>query len=187
MSIHQLQVVYQIEQDRILVRLNTLTGEEFRVSLTRRMMKKLFPHLVRKSTQVGTSKFQEPSHDGANVKALEQFKKQELLKLGDFQKPFSHQVSVFPIGEQPLLATTVHLNQQEDGSLKIRFEEKILNPSEIRNVEVTMNIDLLKGFMHLLDAALQESDWGALQTVDDEVAKNLLDDAFLNNKPKYLN
>ena len=188
MNIHQLQVIYQIEEDRILIRLNTLTGEEFRLSLTRRMMRRLFPYFVRESKQTGATAFQVPSHDGANNNALDQFKKQELLHLGDFQTPFSNQVSVLPIGEEPLLATTIHVNRQEHGSLQLRFEEQVLNRSELRSFEVTMGVDLFKGFMHLLESALDQADWGFSQRDGNQETINQPDDGFpSNDPPKYLN
>ncbi len=47
MNIHQLQLAFDAAEDRLLFRLSTTAGEEFRVFLTRRFVKMLWPHLVR--------------------------------------------------------------------------------------------------------------------------------------------
>ena len=45
MNIHQLNVSHNDRQDRLLLRLNTQTAEEFRFWLTRRMALRLVPAL----------------------------------------------------------------------------------------------------------------------------------------------
>jgi hypothetical protein len=188
MKIHQLQVTYQVEEDRVLIRLNTTTGNEFRLSLTRRMVKNLFPHILRVSKQMEASPIQAPSHDGTTIKALAQFKKQELLQLSDFKTPFSNQASTFPIGEVPLLATTVHLTHHVNGSLQIGFEDNVTNKNGSRGFQVTLDESLLVGFINLLESALQQADWGILPVGIDPVTPDQHEDAFASAEPtKYLN
>ena len=45
MQVHQFQVSYVAEQDRLLVRMNSTAGDEQGLWLTRRLMLDLFPHL----------------------------------------------------------------------------------------------------------------------------------------------
>ncbi len=54
MQIHQLQASYQADQDRILLRLNTHSGEEMRVWLTRRMLKGMLGHVQKLADQIPT-------------------------------------------------------------------------------------------------------------------------------------
>jgi hypothetical protein len=49
MNIHQVNVSYVGEQDRVLLRINSVGGEEFRIWLTRRMCLQLLPVLDKSS------------------------------------------------------------------------------------------------------------------------------------------
>ena len=51
MQIHQMSVSYLPEQDRILMRVNTVEGEEMRMWLTRRLMVGLWPLLSKLLTE----------------------------------------------------------------------------------------------------------------------------------------
>lgn len=188
MRIHQLQAAYMIEQDRILVRLNTLAGEELRLWLTRRMVKNLFPHMIEASIELVTAQTQIESHDGASSKELMQFKRQEALQQADFSTPFNSQACVLPIGVEPLLATTVHITPVEDGSLRIGFEEIIPGVAGSRNFEVTLGQQLLHGFLHLLETALQHSDWGMTLGASAKLKEAHEVDVFAAAEmPRYLN
>ena len=188
MKIHQLQATYLIEQDRILVRLNSAAGEELRLWLTRRMVKNLFPHMIEASIELVTAQMQIESHDGASSLELMQFKKQEALQQADFSTPFNTQASVLPIGVEPVLATTVHITPVEDGSLRIGFEEKIPGLASSRSFEVTLGQQLLHGFLHLLESALQHADWGMTLTEVNAPSDTKPIDAFAAAEPpRYLN
>lgn len=188
MTIHQLQASYVAEHDRILVRLNTLAGEELRLWLTRRMVKNLFPHIIKVTTELIAAQSQSASHDGADQKAFTQFKKQESLRQADFSTPFETQAMVLPIGDAPLLATTVHITPNEGGALRIGFEEKIPGLASSRSFEVTLGQDLLHGFMHLLESALKHADWGmTLDQVNPPVDDQVVDIFAAAEPPQYLN
>ena len=188
MNIHQLQVTYLVEHDRILVRLNTHAGEELRLWLTRRMIKNLFPHMLQASTEIAAPLALTASHDGADRRALAEFKKQETLQKTDFNTPFNTQAAVLPIGGDPLLATTVHVTPTDKGSLRIGFEEKVPGAAKPRGFEVTLGPGLLPGFMHLLELALKHADWGiALREVETVQETNPIDAFATAQPPKYLN
>jgi hypothetical protein len=188
MKIHQLQAIYLCEQDRILVRLNSPAGEELRLWLTRRMVKNLFPHMIEASIELVTAQTELASHDGASRRELMQFKKQEALLQADFSTPFDTQASVLPIGVEPLLATSVHVSPLEDGSLRIGFEEKIPGVAGSRSFEVTLGQQLLHGFLHLLETALQHSDWGMTLGASEKLKDAQSMDVFAAAEmPRYLN
>ena len=188
MNIHQLQVSYQVEQDRLLVRLNTHSGEELRLWLTRRMIRNLFPHMIQASTAPEGALPQLASHDGADGTALTQFRKQEALQQADFQTPFNNEASALPIGSEPLLATTVHITPQDGGALRLAFEENTPGATAMRRVEVVLEPALLHGFMHLLDQALKFADWGIVLSPEQKPRDATIIDALAAAEPpKYLN
>ncbi|MBU4018410.1 MAG: hypothetical protein KKD09_17725 [Gammaproteobacteria bacterium] len=186
--IHQLQVSYAMAQDRLLVRLNTQGGEELRLWLTRSMMKKLLGHLLNASGALDTAPGALESHDGSSSAALAQFKKQEALQQADFKTPFKASASALPIGAEPLLATTVHISPLAAGSLRLGFEDKSDASNAPRGFEVTLDAPLLHGFMHLLDLALKEADWGlALSPAAKALDAQALDALVSAEPPRYLN
>ena len=188
MNIHQLQLSYQMEHDRLLLRLNTHSGEELRLWLTRRMIMNLFPHMVEVSIALDAGSAQGASHDGADGRALHQFRKQESLQQADFTTPFSTQGGFLPMGNEPLLATTVHVTPREGGALHLAFEENLPGASSNRRFEVVLAPQLLHGFMHLLESALKQANWGV--TLIDGNAPNdkgLVDALQAAMPPKYLN
>ena len=188
MTIHQLQASYVLEHDRILVRMNTLAGEELRLWLTRRMVRNLFPHMLKITTDLVADQSPGVSHDGVDRDALTRFKKQELLQNADFSTPFNGQAASLPIGDAPLLATRVNITVCDGGALRIGFEEDSAGTAAKRHFEVTLGQDLLHGFMHLLEAALQQADWGITLDRTDAPEDPLLTDVFANAKPpQYLN
>lgn len=188
MTIHQLQASYVLEQDRILVRMNTLAGEELRLWLTRRMVRNLFPHMLQVTADLVAGQTQEASHDGSDRNALTRFKKQESLQKADFHTPFNSQAATLPIGDAPLLASRVHITVCDGGTLRIGFEEDMEGAAVRRSFEVTLGQDLLHGFMYLLEAALKQADWGITLEPSTAGDEPLTMDVFANAKPpQYLN
>ncbi len=188
MTIHQLQASYVTEQDRILVRLNTHAGEELRLWLTRRMVKNLFPHMIKVTTELTATLPENTGGDGSDPTTSAQFKIQESLRQADFETPFNTKATALPIGESPLLATTVHITPSEGGGLRIGFEEKLPDLAGSRSFEVTLGHDLLHGFMHLLDAALQHANWGmTLNQLDPRTDAEAADVFAAAEPPQYLN
>ncbi len=188
MTIHQLQASYVLEQDRILVRLNTRAGEELQLWLTRRMVRNLFPHMLQMTTDLLSDQGQSASHDGADGNALTRFKRQESLQKADFSTPFHSQATSLPIGDAPLLASRVNITVCDGGALRIGFEEDGTGSATKRSFEVTLGQDLLHGFMHLLETALRQADWGITLERPDAPDEPLLAEVFANAKPpQYLN
>ena len=80
MNIHQLSVIYVDEQDRILVRVNTLQGQELRFWFTRRLTLGLMPLLDRAVTdhvarQGGPATSHVAAMDDLSRKAVAQFQR----------------------------------------------------------------------------------------------------------------
>lgn len=189
MQIHQLQASYQADQDRILLRLNTHSGEEMRVWLTRRMLKGMMGHVQQLADQIrplrpGVSETEsdEGAHDAA---ALD----------NDFGAPFEYSLeTALPLGELPLLTTALHVSPDADNSLKVRFDEVFDGSTEAaRSMEVIFGPELLVGFVQILDAVLRVTDWGMTlrsplpAAPAQESSGNLLDDFSNATRPKYLN
>ncbi len=195
MQIHQFQVSYLAEQDRILVRMNSTEGEEQQLWLTRRMLRGLYPHLEQTFRQLTLGATSNLGHDGAAGNAVQAFQRQEVLNRADFDTPFQSAASPLDDADLPLLVTTTHIHKQNDSMVSVRFEENLQGHAENRQLEIQMGSDTLLGLLHVIRLALQTSDWD-LNTVPAPAPTIVIDSdgqdsdwgAFaLAEPPKYLN
>jgi hypothetical protein len=193
MKIHQLSVVYQAEQDRILVRVNTAVGEEMRVWLTRRLMLGLWPLLSKLLTRhllkleaAGNSL---ESADEDLRRMLADFRKEEFLRHADFDTPYQESGGQLPLGEEPLLVTDVDASPLPNGRLRLSFNERPPTSDKPRSFKMEMEPKLMQGLMHLLEQALAKSQWrepfAPAALVADDAAH--ADDDASPRKPRYLN
>ena len=99
-AIGQLQISYSADEDRILLRINTTSGDEFRFWLTRRfsmlLIKALEEHRAA-DPDISTQTTE------AGKQAVQEFKREEATSKGNFQEQFKPS-GQFPLGEAPILA-----------------------------------------------------------------------------------
>lgn len=195
MNIHQVNVAYVIEQDRLLIRINSQGGEEFRIWLTRRLGLQLVPVLDRSSqNQLQT---QMPALDPAappseqRQQMMRNFEKEAAAYQGDYQTPFRDQPSALPLGEEPLLVTELKLTPLSDGKLQVALMEKL--PHRKRDMQLLMDVTLTQGLLRLLHQAISASGWlqGAelkpLPAAAEPVAVEDAAEDKTPRKPRYLN
>lgn len=191
MNIHQINVGYVMEQDRLLIRINSQSGEEFRIWLTRRLGIQWLPILERSGqTQLQTQMAQpDPaapvSHQREQL--MRNFQKEAQAYEGDYETPFREQASALPLGEEPLLVTELQMTSLADGKLQVTLVEKLSQRQ--RDMQLTMDVTLTQGLTQLLRRAIEASDW--LKGPDPKSALALESDqasgASGRDKPHYLN
>jgi hypothetical protein len=188
MDIHQLQASYQIEQDRILLRMNTRTREVFSLWLTRRMLKGFLPHLTQLVTRSQPDTSNLISHDSAQPDALANFQKQESVALADYATPFAGASPLQNAANAPLLVTKVHLTPLGDAGMRLGFEEQEAGSDSTRSIEVTLALPVLHNLVHLLEMVLPHADWGMVSAAQPPPEPVVEMDSFANAKPPtYLN
>jgi hypothetical protein len=189
MQIHQMSVTYLPEQDRILMRINTVEGEEMRMWLTRRLMVGLWPLMTRMLTEhLLKLESAGASLSGANPelkKMLAEFRKEEFLQHADFETPYKEGQQRLPLGEEPLLVTDVDATPLAGGPLRLNFNERAAGgDAKPRSFQLEMQPKLVQGLMHLLEQALQQSQWRE-PFVPPAAAEPAADDG--SSRPQYLN
>ncbi len=198
MNIHQLSINYLQEQDRILVRINTLESAELRLWFTRRLTLGLTP-LLRKivAQHVATQEAIKSPHisptataDASTQQLLSEFKKQELLQKSDFVTPFKDQPGRLPLGPEPLLVTEVNVTPMANGQLEMVFSEKLpdlAQSTKPRSFKIALEANLTHGFMHLLDKAVAVSLWHEATHAGAEAGVRSAEMQGDAAKPKYWN
>ncbi|WP_296507458.1 hypothetical protein [Rhodoferax sp.] len=196
MQVHQFQVSYVAEQDRILVRMNSTAGDEQSLWLTRRLMLNLFPHLDKAVHELSLSTASAVGHDGAADHAVRAYQQEETLSQSDFETPYQEVSPDDAAG--PLLVTTAHYQLRNEQEMSLRFDEKFKGQTEARSIEINMVSETALALLHVLRLGLQASGWGiggasateapvlrAPEPQEDDAGEW---DAFTHaERPKYLN
>ncbi|MFM9879236.1 MAG: hypothetical protein ACKVOO_02335 [Burkholderiaceae bacterium] len=196
MNVHQLSVTYQPEHDRILVRVNTVQGEEFRFWMTRRLTLQLWPVLV----EIGHRRLlaadvslhpgagQDPMLSDQALSMLAEFKKEKMLNETDFKTPFKPP-TLWPMGVEPLLLTLVEVKAMPNLDCRLSLREELPGTKKTRGFQLRLVPELMQGFMHLYEAALVASGWRTADApLTQMVPGNKVLDAFPIPKEKfYLN
>jgi hypothetical protein len=159
MNIHQLSVNYEDRQDRLLLRVNTQGGQEYRLWLTRRLTGRLLPHLQTCVVQLEALNPQVMAADASAQQMLTELQRETFLQKADFQTPFTSQDPFLPLGQDPILVTDVQLNLQNNGTLNVVFQDKSGNDATQRSCQLGLESTLLHGLLHLIDQALQHANW----------------------------
>jgi hypothetical protein len=190
MQIHQLSVNYQAEQDRILLRVNSTSGEEMRLWLTRRLMVGLWPLLTKLQTeQVLKSEAAGAALHSADEdlrRMLADFRKEEFLQKADFDTPYQDKENL-PLGPDPLLVTDVDATPVAEGRLRLAFNERasVSGGAKPRGFQLELDPRLMQGLMHLLEQALCQAQWREAFTAPAAIDGDALLDG--GGKPRYLN
>lgn len=194
MQIHQLSVNYQAEQDRILLKVNSTSGEEMRMWLTRRLMSGLWPLLGKLNTdqliRMEAAGSALASADDELKKMVTEFRKEEFLQGADFDTPYEEKPTL-PLGTEPLLVTDVDATPLGNGRLRLAFNERasVSGGEKPRGFQLELDPKLTQGLMHLLDQALARSQWRDTFAAPPAAAESAAEPGAGNggDRPRYLN
>ena len=190
MNIKQLSVNFVEEQDRILVRINTTDSEELRLWLTRRLSLGFRPALQKLITDhvLPHEASMAPVSDESTRKMMADFTKDAALQKADFKTPFADKPAALPLGAEPLLVTELNLSPVAQGQLRLGFGEKLPGAPAPRAFQMTLVPELVHGFLHLLDKAIETSKWHENAVIVAQANTAAEPDALATaDRPKYLN
>ena len=165
-AINQLQMSYSPEEDRVLLRLNTTSAEEFRFWLTRRYCQLMVQAL-------GAHRAADPdvSNQVSPVarKAVEAFKREAADSGGNFKDDFKPS-DTFPLGETPVLAHKLSY-RVSDSKLALT-----ISPESGQAVTIALDTPLNFNVTKLLKSAAQAGnwvlDWGGEKRAGEQVSEN---------------
>lgn len=142
MQIRQVQIAHDALQDRLVLRVATQADEEFRVWLTRRFLRELWPHLATLLTHASNS-----APLVAGVDAIQ--------APPSFEQAFQDDKATYPLGSNPLLTSEIKVDTLADGSFHLTFRE-----GRERSFDLGLTPDLLQALCAMLRAAAEQAQWG---------------------------
>jgi hypothetical protein len=159
MNIHQLSVLFDERQDRLLMRVNTQEGEEVRLWLTRRIALKLVAPLQLTVAKMESRNAAIAAADAQTQALLVDLKQEDFLQKADLKTPFSTQSTTLPLGPEPLLVTEITLKVQGQAGAHIVFMDAGDERSNSRSCTLDMQAQLVHGLLHLLKNAIESAQW----------------------------
>jgi hypothetical protein len=150
--LHQINVSYAAKEDRLLLRVSTRGGDEYRVWLTRRFTRLLLG-LLRKQME---------KYGGAPTIAASG-ETRRMFRQGAMNQSYDAERSEgYPLGQQGVLAVRVNATAGQDGRLGLQ-----LLPEGDQGVTLNLDKTLLYLFYNLLTQGIEQAQWN-LQSAEDQ-------------------
>lgn len=170
MNLHQLQVTYQPEEDRILFRVSFRERDqplqEVRSWLTRRLLAKLWPGIIKAmKTQVALDQPM-AAHATDEIMSMQHLASMtEMNARGDFNVPFENAEQTYLSDGRPVIVTavTIHLTANEATRM-------VFVAGETMDFQVRLLKNEFHGFCTMLQDCIKSADWGigpALPSTED--------------------
>jgi hypothetical protein len=154
-QLHQINITHNGKEDRLLLRISTTAGNEFRLWLTRRYTALLLGVLNKEIDKQGGA---------PRVASSEETTK--MLKNGALEQKYENdKVNSFPLGEDGVLAFRINSRNSEDGNLALE-----LLPEQGQGITLNLNKSMLYMFHNVLTQGVTQAAWG-LQTEKTESMK----------------
>ena len=152
-AIKQINGKYLPQQDRLLIRINTDTSEEFRLFFTRRVAEKMvniFQEFILAKAESTDSRM------AANE--IQEFKRDAIIKSNPFKGNFESG-AIFPLGENPKLVCdlkVVSLNKDKNKKNNITLHFVMHDKTQLR---LAFGDYLMRVMIELLNKLQQKASW----------------------------
>ncbi len=165
MQIAQLQVAFDPRADRLIMRIASQAQQEFRIALTRRLIKALWPHLQRMLEGHLAAASPEASPASANTAPASttpaadpaqpaQQNEAAAEGAGTYNEPFDDSNLTHPLGTEPVLAMESRLQPRKGAICRVML-------GEMRARQVTFDCDreLMLALCAMIRATVDKADW----------------------------
>ena len=158
-QMHQMQLTYVPQEDRILFRLNTKARQEFRFWMTRRYSEMLWNTLTDILTKAERNR--QPS-DQPPVKAppdslvestKQEIKHKEVVSSSDFETQYQES-TYLPLGEEPALLFSVGIKPNPRGQAML-----CMHPEKGQGIEMVLNEQILHSLCKLVQETTRKANW----------------------------
>ncbi|HUP90840.1 MAG TPA: hypothetical protein VM074_01225 [Solimonas sp.] len=151
MALHQINLTFDPNQDRLQLRISTTEQTEYRFWLTRRLVKRLWPGLVQ-LTQSTPPVRQQLAPESRH--AMLEFQREQALAEARFGEPYPSGTLTPVLPGEPMLIANVRLRTEPHGAHVV-----VLQPREGEAVTLRLETPLLHALMKLLQDAVAKLEW----------------------------
>ncbi|MDF1817908.1 MAG: hypothetical protein P1U54_04670 [Immundisolibacteraceae bacterium] len=160
MDLKQIQITYQLAEDRLLLRLSGGERDEFRFWLTRRLVsviaEPLRKHLKGQSLNPDGAEPPKPAEESARADAEAAFEHERIMAGLKTEKRFDEpDERRMPLGETPLLVAKLRLTPGKSGGLLLS-----LYSDQNQGLDIQLGPPLVHGFCDLLVKSSNQAGWG---------------------------
>lgn len=157
MDIHQLQIKFVAEEDRLLLSISTTTKSEFCLLLTRRFVKLMMPVLV----QVMTQEAQVNSHTDEDVKkaALSMVHEANIAQ-ADFSHQYQQEIKERPLGDAPVVVVQMQVKNNKLGTPILCFYG-----GNKKGIEMSFDYKMLHTLYKMIADCAKTADWDLTFTI----------------------
>lgn len=143
---------YQPAEDRLVLKINTVDKQEYRLWMTRRFTKQFWDSIIKIVEQAPDVK----KHADPEVKkAVMAFQQENKVKSDQFEKPYEAEATQFPLGEDPVLLTGfAYSPKAPNGAPRMAFQT-------VRGLEVALPVNdhIIFSVAKLLARVGQHTGW----------------------------
>jgi len=151
MAIHQIQLKYDQLEDRLLLRVSTTEGDEFRFWLTRRYVDRLWGMLVK---MLEWDEAVRQQFDNEARRDVLEIRHEGYAQQGDFATQFKGAPRL-PLGEAPVLLAQAKGSKGDNGLYIVA-----LHPQQGQGIDMKLDAKLLHIFIRLLRESTGKAEWG---------------------------
>ena len=150
-KLHQFQMAFVAEQDRMLLRISTRDKAELRLWMTRRVVKLLWGALL-KIIEDGPEK--NTPIEPHKREAILQFEHQSAVEQADFKTPFQEAADSYPLGEEGVLVANMQISRKPNSACSLK-----LSPKQGKGVTINLDDKLMHSFMEMLIDSSKRAEW----------------------------
>lgn len=171
----QFDAGYDRHEDRILLRITNVNGDEFRLWLTRRVCGSLLTDFKTKTSayrisvpEAGAEQLASVSNHDTVLRA--QLEQQAVVAQQDFGSKFKPGVN-FPLGEQGLVVEKVNLqpNGKAEGVHALSFQDK-----NGKGITLGVTVEIFNSIFEVVERVVGQTRWGLTVVKSDTRQSNLL-------------
>ncbi len=160
-ALAQFDAGYNLQQDRILLRITNTVGEEYRLWLTRRLCRSLLTEFKTKTSafRVNPDSSQSPAQyldSDTETSMRAELEQQAAAMTQNFSSKFQPGSS-FPLGESGLLVERLNLkpNGKGEGVHALSF----FGDSN-RGMTIGVSVELFNSIFEVIERIIEKTDWG---------------------------
>ncbi|MEG3637766.1 hypothetical protein [Magnetococcus sp. PR-3] len=161
-AIFQLNIAYDAEEDRLLLRLNDSQSNEYRFWLTRHIVIRVWPAFLKFLRQYSTGGATAATPEAEEM--MLDFAQQNADEKVDFKTKYQEQSQSLPLGEVPILVHTISFTPKD------QLLELSLRPKKGAGMTMNMDVTLLHAVCKLIMTRVNQVGWGVTFSLKDEPA-----------------